>query len=212
VSPQLTPTGVPFRAWQTFNYKMTARWLAPLVALGALVLTAATPVHASCGVFSRPLPPMQDKVNAANVVFVGKVIYTSDQSRSARVKVESIWKGPALAAYVDVHGEAPGSGPFSGSEGDHQYQAGQQYLFFPLNDHPPFQDYGDCNASTQVYSAALGAYAPADAKAPNPEAPSDMIWNFVDQYTWPLSVAALVIVACAALVMIKRQRRLKVSS
>jgi hypothetical protein len=186
---------------------MTARWLAPLVALGALLLTAATPVQASCGVFSRPLPSMQDDVNAANVVFVGKVIYTSDQNRSARVKVESIWKGPALAAYIDVHGEAPGSGPFSGSEGDHRYQAGQQYLFFPLNDHPPFQDYGDCNASTQVFSAALAAYAPADAKAPNPAGPSDMIWNFVDQYSLPLTIAALLVVALASLVLVKRHRR-----
>jgi hypothetical protein len=158
-------------------------------------------------VFSRPLPSMQDEVNAANVVFVGKVIYTSDQNRSARVRVESIWKGPALAAYVDVHGEAPGSGPFSGSEGDHHYQAGQQYLFFLLNDHPPFQDYGDCNASTQVYSAALIAYAPADAKAPNPQAPSDMIWNFVDQYALPLTIAALLVVALAFFVLVKRRRR-----
>ncbi len=184
---------------------MTARCLAPLVALGALLLTAATPVQASCGVFSRPLPSMQDEINTANVVFVGKVIYTWDQNRSARVQVESIWKGPALASYIDVHGEAPGSGPFSGSEGDHQYQSGQQYLFFPLNDHPPFQDYGDCNASTQVYSAALAAYAPADAKVPNQAAPSDMIWNFVDQYSLPLTIAALVVVALALLVLVKRR-------
>jgi hypothetical protein len=186
---------------------MTARWLAPLAALGSLLLSAATPVQASCGVISRPLPSMQDEVNAANVVFVGKVIYTSDQNRSARIKVESIWKGPALAAYVDVNGEAPGSGRFSGSEGDHHYQAGQQYLFFPLNDHPPFHDYGDCNASTQVYSAALAAYAPADAKAPNPEAPSDTIWNFVDQYALPLTIAVLLVVALASLVRVKRRRR-----
>ncbi|MDQ6878927.1 MAG: hypothetical protein M3082_14800 [Candidatus Dormibacteraeota bacterium] len=186
---------------------MTARWLALLVALGALLLTAATPAQASCGVFSRPLPTTRDEVNAAKVVFVGKVVYTSDQNRSARVRVESIWKGPSLPAYIDVHGEAPGSGPFSGSEGDHQYQAGQQYLFFPLNDHPPFQDYGDCNASTQVYSAALAAYAPADAKAPNPAAPSDMIWNFVDEYTLPRTIAALLVVALASLVLVKRHRR-----
>jgi hypothetical protein len=158
-------------------------------------------------VFSRPLPSMRAQVNAARVVFVGTVVYTSDQNRSARVRVESIWKGPSLPAYVEIQGEAPGSWPFSGSEGDHQFQAGQQYLFFPLNDRPPFQDYGDCNASTQVYSAALAAYAPADARAPNPATPTDLVLNFVDQYAWPLSTAALLVVAFASLVVIKRRRR-----
>jgi hypothetical protein len=135
------------------------------------------------------------EIATAKVAFLGLVVSTSDMDRSARVKVESIWKGPVLPAYVDVHGEAPGSGPFSGSEGDHRYQAGQRYLFIPLNDHPPFADNGDCNTSTQVYTAALAAYAPADAKTPQAATPEDAVANFAGQYS---TAGAITLVAVAA--------------
>lgn len=49
------------------------------------------------------------------------------RNRTARVKLESIWKGPRLPAYVDVHGEAPGCGPNCGSSMDHSYTSGQRY-------------------------------------------------------------------------------------
>ena len=200
-----------FQAWPTFNQVMAARWLALLVALISVALASSTAVHASCGV-SGPLPSVADEINAAKVVFVGSVIYTTDNSRTARVKVESIWKGPTLPAYVDVHGEAPGSGPFSGSEGDHQFQAGQQYLFVPLNDRPPFEDYGDCNISTQPYTAAVAAYVPPGATAPHAATTTDLISNFVGQYIWPLTIALLLIAAVVSIALFNRRRHAKASS
>jgi hypothetical protein len=195
---------------RAFIKKVKGRWLPLLAGLVATTLTSSTPVHASCGVTAPP-GSVADAVAEARVVFVGRVVYTSDGDRFARVKVESIWKGPVLPAYVDVHGEAPGSGPFSGSEGDHRYQAGARYLFIPSNDQPPFQDYGDCNISTQVYSGPLSALAPSDARAPNPPTTSDTISNFSDEFGWPLAVGASLIVAIIATALVKRRRRARVT-
>jgi hypothetical protein len=184
---------------------MAARCLALLVALISIVAAGSTDVHASCGV-SGPLASVADEISAAKVVFVGSVIYTRDNNRTARVKVESIWKGSTLPAYVDVHGEAPGSGPFSGSEEDHQFQAGQQYLFVPLNDRPPFEVYGDCNVSTQPYTAALAAHVPSSARAPEAATTTDLISNFVGQYLWPSTIAVLLIAAAVSIVLFSRRR------
>lgn len=184
------------------------RWLAPVVAAMAVALTGSTSVHASCGI-SGPLPSATDQVSAAKVVFVGSVIYTTDNNRTARVRVDAIWKGPRLPAYVDVHGEAPGSGPFSGSEGDHQFQSGQEYLFFPLNDQPPFEDYGDCNISTQPYTTALAANAPPGALTPNPPTISDSFWNVVGQYLWPITIVGLLVVAVVSILILNLRRRAK---
>jgi hypothetical protein len=189
---------------------MTTSWPGLVAALGAVVLASSTTANASCAVSGLPLS-LADELGAAKVVFVGSVLYTSDESRSGRVKVESIWKGPKLPAYVDVRGEAPGSGLFSGSEGDHHYQSGQQYLFVPLNDHPPFKDYGDCNPSTQLYTAALAADAPPDAKAPDPPTATDMIWNFVGQYSSPATIAGLLSVVVVSILLVSVRRRTKAS-
>jgi hypothetical protein len=188
---------------------MNARWLGLLAAVGASFLAGASAVGASCGVLG-PSPTVPAEVATAKVAFVGLVISTSDMDRSARVKVESIWNGPVLPAYVEVHGEAPGSGPFSGSEGDHRYQAGQRYLFIPLNENPPFADNGDCNTSTQVYTAAVAAYAPADAKTPEAATPEDAVANFAGQYS---TAGAFTLVAVAALgtFLLARRRRSRIA-
>jgi hypothetical protein len=184
---------------------MKASWLVLAAALGGSVVIGSGTVSASCA-FGGPLPTVTAKIAADNVAFVGLVVYTSDQNRFARVKVESIWKGPGLPAYVDVHGEAPGSGLFSGSEGDHQYQAGQRYLFFPLNDHPPFQDYGDCNSSTEVYTSDLAANAPQGAKLPDSPTPLDAVGNFADQYS-PAGAIAGSVLAVIVIGLVMRRRR-----
>ena len=201
--------GVPSSPGRAFRPAMNTRWLALLAAAGAGVLTGAGPVHASCGVLGSP-PTLTAEIEAAKVAFVGSVVNTSDGNRSARVKVESIWKGPTIPAYVDVHGEAPGSGPFSGSEGDHRYQPGERYLFLPLNDRPPFDDYGDCNSSTQVYDAAMTAYAPPDARAPELATPADAVGNFAFQYSTPASIAVLSLAALIWVGLVKRRRRARV--
>jgi hypothetical protein len=179
--------------------------LALAAAFGVLALCGITPAHASCAIGGPP-PTLTAELAARKVAFVGSIVYTSSENRFARVKVESIWKGPRLPAYVDVHGEAPGSGPFSGSEADHQYQTGQTYLFLPLNDHPPFQDYGDCNSSTEVYSSDVATNVPQGAKLPDSPTPLEAVGNFADQYSTAGAIAGSVLAVIVIGLVMRRPR------
>lgn len=185
---------------------MPSRWPVLLVALFAFALGGAGGAQASCGAAGSP-STLGDQLGAAHVLFVGSVIYTSNGNRTARVKVESIWKGPTLPAYVDVHGEAPGCGPGCGSSMDHSYSSGQRYLFAPLNDNPPFQDYGECGGLTQPYSANLAAYAPTNARAPYLATPTDQVQNVVGQYWWPVTIVAVILVAVVAILRLRGRKR-----
>src|SRR3984893_18975944 len=160
---------------------MAARWMAAVIVCGLLVLAGGRPASASCAGGGPGSPSLGDQLAAAPVVFVGTVVYTSDQDRVARVKVESVWRGPTMPAYVDVHG-SPVSGPFTASSIDRHYQSGTRYLFVPVNANPPFDD-NSCSL-TQPYTAGLGAYAPSDARAPVPATFSDYIQNVVRQNAW----------------------------
>ena len=183
---------------------MVIRLLALAVVAGVASAFAAGNVHASCGVPVGGEPSIGEQLSSAPVVFVGKVVYTSDRNRTARVKVESVWKGPSVPPYVDVHGEAPGSGPFSGSEGDHYYQAGQRYLFAPSNAHPPFVDYGECGSLTQPYSAELAAYEPPDARIPAPPTAIDLVETIIGEYWWPAGLLVLLIAAVGGIALRRR--------
>ncbi len=189
---------------------MVARWLVLMVAVGALAVGASMDARASCAIQQ---PSAGEQLSAAHVVFVGTVVYTSDANRSARVKVESIWKGPGLPAYVDVRGEAPGSGLTSASEADHTYQTGGRYLFAPLNSSSPFVDYGECGTLTQPYSDALAAYAPSDARGPAGVTTADLIENLVGEYWWPsLPLLAVVVAAIVIAIAVARRRESRASS
>ncbi len=188
---------------------MPSRWPVLLVALIAFALGGAGGAQASCGVAGSP-PTLGDQLGPAHVLVVGTVIYTSNGNRTARVKVESIWKGPTLPAYVDVHGEAPGCGLGCGSSMDHSYSSGHRYLFAPLNDKPPFQDYSECGGLTQPYSADLAAAAPADAKAPYPATPTDQVQNVLGQYWWPVTVVAVILLAVVAIARLRGRKRPRV--
>jgi hypothetical protein len=179
--------------------------LAVLTVAGALALAGVQTADASCAGGGPGSPSLGDRIAAAQTVFVGTVVYTSDQDRVARVKVESVWRGPALPAYVDVHG-SPVSGPFTVSSIDRHYQSGTRYLFVPANANPPFDD-NSCSL-TQPYTADLGAYAPSDARAPVPATFSDYIQNFVGQNAWviPLLVVLLAAFALAAVIRMRRRR------
>jgi hypothetical protein len=197
---------VPNTARHAFFGVMTAIRFGPMLAAAAFATCVVNVAHAACGgVTPGGSPTVSEQLSTAKVVFVGTVVYTSDNNRTARVRVESIWKGPDLPAYVDVHGEAPGSGPFSASESDHSYQSGQRYLFAPTNGSPPFADYGECLSLTQAYSPGLAAYAPPDARAPQPARFPEVLETFVGQYWWP-TVVLLVIVAAIGLVIVRRRR------
>lgn len=110
-------------------------WVAGLLALGAFGVIGTAGAQASCA----QMPSLQEAVATAPLVFVGTVVSTSDGDRVARVSVESIWKGPDLPAYVDVHG-SPSSGSGTATSVDRRFRAGERDLFVLFSDRPPYQD------------------------------------------------------------------------
>ena len=183
---------------------MPLRLLASLIVAGAIAMAGAGATSASCaGGGPRSIG---DELAAQPVVFVGTVIYTSDQDRVARVSVEAIWRGPSMPAYVYVHG-SPVSGPFTATSVDRHYQSGHRYLFVPLNDHMPFDD-NSCSL-TQPYTAELAALAPHDARSPEPASFNDYLQNFTGQNPWvvPFLVLLLAVAATIAIVRLRRGRR-----
>ena len=173
---------------------MARAFLVVVLALGALVVESAG-AQASCAVPS----PIRDQVSTAELVFVGKVVFTSDNDRVARVRVESIWRGPELPAYVDVHGSSV-SGP-SASSIDRKFNAGMRYLFVLYSANQPLQD-NSCSG-TQIFTTELAALAPAGARSPAPATASDEIQNAFSQY-WLLALGFLALVAAAVFIGLRR--------
>jgi hypothetical protein len=136
-------------------------------------------------------------------MFVGMVVSTSDGGRRARVRVESIWKGGSLPAYVDVSG-SQASGPTTATSIDRTFESGWRYLFVPFNDRPPFQD-NNCSA-TQPYTVGVAAYAPSDARPPSPYTPADWAQNLLGQNWQELAIIGIVVVVTGAAVAVWRRR------
>jgi hypothetical protein len=137
------------------------------------------------------------------LVFVGTVTFTSDNDRVARVKVESIWRGPELPAYVDVHG-SPVSGLSAASSVDRKYSAGTRYLFVLFSANQPLQD-NSCSA-TQVYTTEVAALAPGDARQPAPATAFDDVQNAISQY-WLRALGLLAIVGAVVFIGLRRSGR-----
>lgn len=172
---------------------------APLVAL-ALTPATASVARASCAV----PPSVADQIQTAALVFVGNVVYTYDRDRVAHVKVESIWKGPTLPTYLDVHG-SPVSGSARASSVDRTYQSGVRYLFVLYSAAQPLQD-NDCSA-TQPYTSELAALAPPDARPPTPPTFLDEVKNLAGQYLDWISGAVAAVVAAVLTEAWRRWRR-----
>ena len=167
--------------------------------LALLMLAGAGGAAASC-VEPRPLPAVLDE---AQSVFVGTVVFTWDGDRRARVHVESIWRGPVLPAYVEVHG-SPAEGGSMATSVDRTYKAGGRYLFALLGTTQPFSD-NVCTA-TQPYTPALDAYAPANPQQPMSPTAIDPVANVAGP-CWPAGLVVLFLLACAAAVLVIVRRR-----
>jgi hypothetical protein len=177
------------------------RFAKPLVlaiALGAMIVAGGANASASC-VQPRPLPQGLDE---SQIVFVGTVVYTWDGDRQARVRVESIWRGPVLPAYVEVHG-SPAEGASTATSVDRTYKAGGRYLFALSGTSPPFAD-NICTA-TQIYTPALDAYAPAHPQQPMSPTAIDPVANVAGPY-WPIGLVVILLLAAAAVLIIVRRR------
>jgi hypothetical protein len=192
---------VAFFGPRALRLLMTKAWVAALLALGAFGLIGTAGVQASCA----RAPSLQEQLAASPLVFVGTVAFTSDNDRVARVKVESIWKGPDLPAYVDVHG-SPVSGWFAFSSVDRTFRTGERDIFVLFSDRQPLQD--DSCSATQPYTAEVAAFAPSNAQQPAPPTASDQIQNVVSEYWLPIGIAAIVI-ALAALIGLRRLRSVR---
>jgi hypothetical protein len=179
---------------------MRRTWLAMLLALGAFGVIDSTGAQASCAM-PRPLPEM---LASAPLVFVGTVVSTSDGDRVARVKVESIWKGPNLPAVVEVHG-SPASGWGAATSVDRHYRAGERDLFVLYSDQQPYQD-NNCSA-TQPYSAQVAVLAPSDVRSPAPLTTREQVQNLVSQYWLSIAIAVVVVaIAVVAYMSVRRPR------
>ena len=172
---------------------MNRAWVAVLLALGAFGVMGTAGAQASCA----QMPSLQEAVATAPLVFVGTVVSTSDGDRVARVSVESIWKGPDLPAYVDVHG-SPSSGSGTATSVDRRFRAGERDLFVLFSDLPPYQD-NSCSA-TRPYTTELGALAPDDARPAAPPTAGEELQYLVSLFWLPVVIAVLVVSAAAFIV------------
>lgn len=83
------------------------------------------PAEASCIL----LPSLEESIASREVVFVGEVVDTSNDERTATVEVAEIWKGPVPEGSVEVVGGAEGANVASSV--DRTYKVGVTYLFVP---------------------------------------------------------------------------------
>jgi hypothetical protein len=127
------------------------------VVVAAALMAVATPARASC----TQRPP-EDALRSNDVVFTGQVIETVAGGRVAVVEVQSIWKGGDILSVARVEG----GDVDSPSRDDRTFETGLEYVFFPLNDKPPFRENG-CTATTEL-TPEVARLEPEDARAPTP--------------------------------------------
>jgi hypothetical protein len=135
------------------------------VVLGAAITLIPGVVIASCAQF----PPLEQHIAQADVVFVGTVLSTADEQRTALVEVDEIWHGAELPQQVTVHGAMSSTG-FSSI--DRTFETGVRYLFATAFANGRLDD-NSCTA-TQPWTDELARLRPTSAIGPT-EAPADEV-------------------------------------
>ena len=146
-----------------FAFRLTALTAA---IVGSLALSQ--PAAASC----ITLPPLGEALAAAPMAFVGTVVETKHDGRTATFEVEEVWKG-SVGARVVVNGgpeidameaaEANGGGVATSV--DRAYEQGARYLVVPFGARGKVLTDNACS-STQPYTAKLASHAPPGAEPP----------------------------------------------
>lgn len=126
------------------------------VAFTNLVLTVGT-AYADCMMDERPY---DQRIEEAEVVFVGTVTATAHSETTAEVAVEEIWKGPDLEAEEVVIGGSGQDGAMTSV--DRFFQVGETYLFLPFPEDGVLRD-NSCT-STAPMSPDLAVFRPDDAR------------------------------------------------
>lgn len=134
---------------------MGIRALVAALATITLVVLATVTAAASCVPDERPVPV---EVTEAEIVFVGTVLDVENSRRTARMRIEEIWKGPELGEQVVVHG---GPEDASASSVDRHWEPGARYLVFPRRDDGRLED--DVCSPTTPWEPQLATFRPDDA-------------------------------------------------
>lgn len=135
-----------------------------LGALGAVAIAGLTliafpaPVDARC---VEPAP-IEEAVRTADVVIDGTVTAVAEEGTRATVRVEEIWRGPALEAEVVVWG-----GPGGRTSVDRTFEADIRYLFtITTGENGRLTD--SLCSSTAIWDPRLEALRPAGMHLPVP--------------------------------------------
>ena len=191
------------------------------VAALALTQTAA----ADCMV----LPPLDKALAAAPVVFVGTVIDTKHDGRTATFDVEEIWKG-SVGARVVVNGgpaigemeKAEANGQVAATSVDRAYEQGVRYLVVPFGANGEVLTDNACS-STQPYTAELASHAPPGAAPPESAtsglaptssglAPTSSNEDGAQPWQFALVALGMAALLAIALTIARRARRPRTSS
>jgi hypothetical protein len=138
------------------SMRLSGRAPAEALLVAAALVGIAASAHAGC---AEP-PTPKEALTSNDVVFAGRVIETAGRGRVAVVEVQTIWKGGGILGVTRVEGgdvESP-------SRDDRTFETGQQYVFFPRNNDPPFRD-DRCSATNEL-TDAVARLEPDDAHAP----------------------------------------------
>ena len=187
--------------------------LVPAVCLVVLGVHVG-PAFASC---ATPPGSLRERLQASEIVFVGRVVATEAGGSVANVAVESVWRGDVDGNVVVSGGEgAPGTI----TSVDASYQAGRRYLFVPWRGTGQrFRD-NSCT-DTRLWRARYAALRPATAvdvttdpppATTPPPADGDDVATGVGQNRPPVllvvtALAALMAIAAVAAVASRRRTR-----
>jgi len=158
------------------------------LAAGVWSVAIASAVSASC---AAPPVGVDQALQQAPVIFVGRVVATSNGDREAIINVVSQWRGRPLPAQVTVVGTPDQAA--AATSVDRRYTTGLVYLVVPVNTSSPFSD--NACTMTREYTPDLVQYAPAGARAypsPGPAAPG---------IAMPVLLAGALIVVLGAVIM-----------
>ena len=154
---------------------------------GLMLLPGAALADHAVAVDCAPPPPLDQAVATSEVVFVGTVVATGFEGRSATVQVQEVWRGD-IAETVTVDG---GQNPAALGEDDRVFDLGVKYIFLPTHRDGRLID-SVCGPTVQ-WAEAANALRPADAHAPSPvTADGSNPLAFLGDLATPLLTAALV--------------------
>lgn len=138
------------------------RVTAGLILIVALTLGTAGPAAASCMGFQDFEAELRKAIATQPIVFVGTVMGTQLQGRSAIVNVSEVWRGPDdFPAQVVVNG-SPMLEPNGFSSIDRTFTPGTEYLFLPGGNRSPFTD-NACSFTTE-FTPNIEKLRPAGAR------------------------------------------------